>query len=40
MPEDELNIALKYLCNPKNRVIEKESMDKAAFLKDEKMKLA
>ena len=30
IPEGELNPALIYLCNPKNRVIEKENMKKEA----------
>ena len=40
IPESELNPALIYLCNPKNRVIEKENMKKPEFAPDEKMKIA
>ena len=40
IPEGELNPALIYLCNPKNRVIEKENMKKPEFAPEEKMKIA
>ena len=36
----DLNLALKYLCNPKCRVILKEYADKPEFNLDEKMHLA
>jgi cullin 3 len=40
IPEGELNPALIYLCNPKNRVVEKENMKKPEFAPEEKMKIA
>jgi len=40
LPDDELNLALKYLCHPKNRVIEKENLSKPEFEPEEKMNIA
>jgi hypothetical protein len=40
IPDGELNPALIFLCNPKNRVIEKENMKKPEFSLEEKMKIA
>jgi len=40
LPEIELNLALKFLCNPKKRVIEKENLKLPEFEPEEKMKIA
>ena len=40
IPLSELFIALKYLCNPKVRVIQKEHLGKPEFAPEEKMKIA
>jgi hypothetical protein len=40
IPDGELNPALIHLCNPKQRVLEKEDMKKPEFRPEEKMKIA
>ncbi len=40
IPPKELLIPLRYLCNPKIRVIQKENFSKPEFAPDEKMKIA
>ena len=40
IPGYNLLIALKYLCNPRVRVIQKENLSKPDFAPDEKMKIA
>ena len=40
IPAKELSISLRYLCNPKVRIIQKENPSKPEFTPDEKMNIA
>jgi len=39
IPESELNNALLYLCNPKQKILDKENMKKPQFAPSEKVKV-
>jgi len=39
IPETDLKNALKYMCNPKTKIIDKENMKRPEFTEQEKIKL-